>query len=551
VIARGLTLRGVRAAGVAGVLLCAVTAAAAQVRPGGLPGAVPGREGVPEVAAEEGEDALSARFAAQWRAGELAGAEATLLKLLEVARFKGVAWYNLACVRCKRGQTELAEAALRSAVEAGFVDFSRAQRELRGGGDLACLAGGDMAAAIVEGAAELQDAVLKARLAGVRKLSGSDGPQLEARDEARRLVVISGHSERALGEARVEIEGVWALWRAWVTEEDGAGQVGAEGARGARLPEPWVIVWLPKPDVFAAWARREVGPGAGTIGGLYRPLTHELVARDLGPTLRHELWHVLHHRAMSRLGQEHPVWVQEGLCALVEDVAWGEAGKPGGVGEAEEVDAGAVLAARAAAAARPAQNWRSNMARRMLESGNMPRLRELVLMSDRRFMESGSLGRYAVARTLMVYLHSRGELGAFWTALVETFDEDRTGAAALERATGQKLDALDKEFRVWVRGLAVVPEAGQIGASSARLPFDVDERGGEGLTVLELDAAAMLKFGVAPGEVLVAVDGKQVRDAHELVRALSARSAGDEVELTLRRGRGERRVKVMLIRERN
>src|SRR5690606_4633408 len=90
-------------------------------------------------------------------------------------------------------------------------------------------------------------------------------------------------------------------------------------AAGARR-DPWVIVFLPMPRDYARWAMGKFGPGWRQVGGSYSDDEKMLVTQDLGGTLRHEFWHVLHWRDQRRRGQLHPIWIMEGLCSLVEDV---------------------------------------------------------------------------------------------------------------------------------------------------------------------------------------------------------------------------------------
>jgi putative serine protease PepD len=54
------------------------------------------------------------------------------------------------------------------------------------------------------------------------------------------------------------------------------------------------------------------------------------------------------------------------------------------------------------------------------------------------------------------------------------------------------------------------------------------------------------KAGLRPGEVILRFDGRPVTDPDEFVVAVRARSVGQEVELTVRRGKAERTVKMTL-----
>ncbi|NIM60902.1 MAG: hypothetical protein GTO30_04390, partial [Acidobacteria bacterium] len=51
-------------------------------------------------------------------------------------------------------------------------------------------------------------------------------------------------------------------------------------------------------------------------GGIYEHERRRLIARDIGASLRHELTHAYHYADMDRLGQRHPLWVQEGIATL-------------------------------------------------------------------------------------------------------------------------------------------------------------------------------------------------------------------------------------------
>ena len=54
------------------------------------------------------------------------------------------------------------------------------------------------------------------------------------------------------------------------------------------------------------------------VRGNYRHATRELIVTNVGRSLQHELAHAYHHCQMDRIGQEHPIWVQEGLASLFE-----------------------------------------------------------------------------------------------------------------------------------------------------------------------------------------------------------------------------------------
>ncbi len=54
------------------------------------------------------------------------------------------------------------------------------------------------------------------------------------------------------------------------------------------------------------------------------------------------------------------------------------------------------------------------------------------------------------------------------------------------------------------------------------------------------------KAGLRPGDVIIKFDGRPVVGPDEFVVAIRAKSVGDEVQLTIRRGTSERTVKMTL-----
>src|SRR5690606_4580755 len=131
---------------------------------------------------------------------------------------------------------------------------------------------------------------------------------------------------------------------------------------------PWVTVVLPARVDYARWALRRFGEGWERIGGQYSHDNKLLVAMDLGSTLRHEYWHVLHWRDQDRRGQRHPIWIMEGLCSLPEDL------EPTATGDFK-----------------PAPSWRTNMARRLARAGGLMPWEVMFSLDPQRFTRSRPL----------------------------------------------------------------------------------------------------------------------------------------------------------------
>jgi hypothetical protein len=459
----------------------------------------------------------------QWQdayfAGQYDKAAGLLASLAKLEDASPVDVYNLACVLAKLGRHSAAEAALRDAIGRGFGDFDL----LIADPDLKALKDTEVYQAVLQGWVELQDATIEGRLAALQR--DHPGKHRVVKLDDLRIALAAATSQRGVDEAAAELQRASAFWQQWVNPPAIAA---ASPTPGQNRPPAWVLVWLPDGPSFQAWTRQTFGPRAGSVGGLFTAHTATLVARDLGPTLRHEFWHVLHHRDMhrragsaGRASQQHPLWIQEGLCSLIEDLDTTDPDKP-----------------------MPAPSWRTNMARRMLDTRGLMNLADFVAMSDQRFMGSGSLGRYAHARAIFLFLHVRGKLPDFYASYVNSYADDRTGRAALEATLDQPIAQIDKDFRAWLRTL---PTVGEAGFERVTLPFDLGDGAGEGVIVLDMPLEDQLTFGVGPGDLIIAVAGQVVRDRNDLARALQPLKAGQEVVVKIRSRAGERERRYTLL----
>lgn len=488
-----------------------------------------------ESAEREGSRAEKRRLQDEWFAlfekGDLAGAEEKLRRLVEIDRKNFVPWYNLACVLAEQGRAEDAMAMLEESISWGFSDL----RQMESDPHLRSLRGMLRYRAIIEGWDELLEAQVGAKIDGLTEaLAEKGGRYTTQRDEALRLAYLTAFDESALQRTRGEVEKLAAWWEAEVL-----GESPAAGTAGGRR-DPWVIVFLPMPRDYARWALGKFGPGWRQIGGSYSDDEKMLVTQDLGGTLRHEFWHVLHWRDQRRRGQLHPIWIMEGLCSLVEDV--------------EERDGGGM---------RALPSWRTNMAKRRERSGSMMPWEVLFDRNHRRFVTSSPLAHYAEARSIFLYLAERGKLAAWYAAYVAGFNEDPTGAAAMAEVFGKPLKDVEKDFRAWLRALPEIAE--EIPRGGATLPFEVEVaaggggQGGDGVTIVTSPPSPPRPKRVR-GEprppppprlrirdVVTAIDGQPVRDTGELLRVLSKYSVGDEVEVEYRRGKVTGAARVELV----
>ena len=95
-------------------------------------------------------------------------------------------------------------------------------------------------------------------------------------------------------------------------------------------------------------------------------------------------------------------------------------------------------------------NWRLPGLHKALKANKSVAFIDLLGYTASQFYGEERGVNYAAARYLCMYLQENGQLIPFYKHFKATCKDDRTGAAALEKVTGKKLDDLEKEWREWV-----------------------------------------------------------------------------------------------------
>lgn len=478
--------------------------------------------------AEEQAEAIQQRAFAALDRGDHAQAADLLREAIRTDASNFVFYYNLACVLALQHKQAESADMLIDAVEHGFVDY----RQLTTDPQLALTRREPRIAKLLESwptvAQRHRDANLRA---AERMFEDKQARYQSTLEERLRIAVMSAMDAKSTEQARADLAGLFDWGVLHVFPEL------AEKAASDR--DAWCVVILPTPRDFLRWIVSTYGADAvnsfAGIGGSYIHDQKRLVAQDLGATLRHEFFHVLHWRSMSRLGQEHPIWIQEGLCSLVEDYEPGPTGKP------EEL--------------KPVPSWRSNMARRIMTGGKLLPIKQLAALPRERFTGSSPLANYAQARTFFLYLYSAGKLkewyATYTTDLPGGYAADRSGVRAIEVVFGKPIAEVDKAYKTWLRALPDVAEQNKPGA--ATLSVDVEQGDGDGPVIAAIPKDERnrpnpaRRAGLRVGDVITAIDGKPTRDLNELVRLLGEKQAGDEVEVSYRRGKAHATTRVALV----
>ncbi len=412
-----------------------------------------------------------------------------------------VSWYNLACVRVSAGETEAAEAALRSAIGVGFVDFDQMLRDP----DLIALRGSDTVRTVVQGWKRILDIRGDTDLKAAKESLGND--YIHIRDDDLRIHILSSFGPEATAAAHEEIRKA----ARFVNDEL------FDTAAPADRPFPWTLVILPTKQHFRVFI-----PFEG-VGGIYDHDQRRLVSRDLGPSLRHEFVHVLHHRRMMREGQRHAFWVQEGIASLVERL--------------DERPDGSLSTA---------PNWRINIARRLAEPHRLTQWDRFFTLDGTQFVTIRPLAMYSQAYAAALWLYDTGNLRAWMAAYERGFDEEPTGIEAFEIVTGEDAATNQRAWRDWLVRQEFVAERFEDGVPS--LGVDLVESDQEGPRV----AGVFAGRGAGPDslrvrDVILSIDGAPVRTVAEAIQMLDGKAEGSRVEVEIRRGRLELTVPVTIV----
>ena len=186
--------------------------------------------------------------------------------------------------------------------------------------------------------------------------------------------------------------------------------------------DEFVRIVMATPSDFA---RIETRPG---VGGYYDDSARMLLVHRPGAELRHEFVHALHAADQHALGQVHPIWLSEGLATLYENP------------RTENGDKSKLL---------PNDTWRLAEVQSAARRGTLIPLEDLVKMKRVAFTNRADLA-YGEANALLMYLHDRDMLKAFYASYTEHYAEDASGQAAIERITGKELKDLQTEWVAWM-----------------------------------------------------------------------------------------------------
>lgn len=241
--------------------------------------------------------------------------------------------------------------------------------------------------------------------------------------------------------------------------------------------------------------------------GFYSPAGRRLVSIDRGRTLFHEFTHALHHADIAAAKQVHPPWVCEGLATLFEASTITPSGlKPG-------IDA------------------RLPALQRALKANRAIGLEPLLKMGHKAFMQQAELA-YPSARYVMLYLHQRGRLRAWYQRYKAAFRRDPHGIRTFEEALGNRLFLLERDWQKWVLSLRMPANERRLRQGRLGLEVKSTAQGVEVAAVLP-GSAAQRAGRIRVGDLVEEFNGHSVRTPADLVGAIRAARALQTVKVQL------------------
>ena len=395
--------------------------------------------------------------------------------------------YNKACAQALIGERDRAAESLHAAVEAGFTAFGHMRRDP----DLESIRDHPMYIAIDDAAVAIEKLDADRSVNRWKNRFGDDGYRYE-KDEKHRLCYATALDPVSHDEMREMIE----------HQADQLINTLFESG-----PEYYVLVAVPTPE-----HAEELLKGDARVGGVYDHNQRVLVTRNIGGSLRHEFFHLMHYGHMERVNQLHPLWIQEGMASLYEDYDLGADGK---------------IQFRA--------NERHNVVRGLAKAGRLMRWSQLVAIDEKRFMDDATQ-LYPQVRSMFEFLAERGLLESWYKTYVDGYENDNNGVKAFERVFNAPLDDVERQWRVWLVNRPPVDTV--IGPGDAVLGILSRPNGAnDGVIIEEIVPGSSAETGVLKvGDVVVAIDGTATRSLLELQSIIAARAPGDVVVVRARRG---------------
>ena len=400
---------------------------------------------------------------------------------LAIIPTKAVWHYNLACILVARGKSDAAIESLERATECGFTDFTL----LENSADMKPLRDLPKYKQLLARKDEIRHHAAERAMGQLQQQFGKT--YLYEVDEEQKLIYAASADQPTLDAIKK-----WLAGQARTQAED----------LFEHKPDEFIRVVIPSLTDY----RRLVSQRG--VMGIYEDESRTLLAERLGQIMTHEFTHALHAADQRAVGQEHPIWLREGLAAMYE---------------AGEFENGKLI---------PRDNFRLACVQSAARRNALIPLDKMLKLNISDFVKGPNLS-YGQSSSLMLYLYDKQLLRKFYDVYKAAWLTDSTGQIALEEATGMKLPELQKAWTAWMLERKAPPMTSTPGGAYIGCHFAQAVDGLQVAMILPNSAAS--KAGLKTGDVIIGVDDHEVRDYASLSPVLAAHKVGDEVKLKIRR----------------
>lgn len=431
---------------------------------------------------------LTSRGIRQLEAHDFKEARRTLTRALLIDPAEPTDLYNLACLDALTRHPDAAVAELKQAAENGFDDFAHIAVDP----DLVALHDLPEYRSVLANKAKYMHVAAERAVAALRSKWG-DGYLYEI-DDADKFIFATNTDQTTLDSLkRMLVAQARSQWAQLFDHH----------------PEGYTSIVVPSPADY-----NKVRPSPN-VQGFYNPANHTLIASGLGFVTTHEFTHALYFGDLEQLDQNHPTWMVEGMAVLFEQTEYRDG----------------VLT--------PLPNMRFYELRYYLQSGDMIPFPDLMKLDHGDFMDVAGPG-YAESGGIMLYLYDHKLLRQFYDTMKDNYARDKTGKLALEKVTGKKLPALQKDWEAWM--LKQAPPAQDTGPKGAFMGVAFEtmrtQTTNDGVQIREVNAGGPAdRAGLKAGDVVVGLNDAEVHDHEAIIPLLAAHKAGETVNVRVRRGK--------------
>jgi tetratricopeptide (TPR) repeat protein len=423
---------------------------------------------------------------------DIAGAEAKLRDAIAILPNKAVWHFNLACILTGQGAKDAAMDSLQRATECGFTDFTLLENDI----DLKALHDLPRYQELLKHKDEIRHHAAELAVAELQQQFGKG--YLYEIDEKEKLIFATNTDQTTLDALKASLT---------------AQATSQEKELFSSKPDEFIRVVVPSLGDYRKMMRIR------GVAGIYEDQSRTLLAERLGQVMTHEFTHALHAADQRAVGQEHPIWIREGLASMYE---------------AGEFVNGELI---------PHDNYRLAYLQSASRRGALIPFEKLLKLNGQDFLRGPDLC-YGESSSLLLYLYDQKLLRKFYDIYKASYNIDWTGGRALEQTTGTTLPELQKAWTAWM--ITRKSPALLNGPGGPYLGIHFGEAT-DGLKIaVVLPGSPGAKADLKTGDIIVGFDAKEIRDYNSFAPILADHKAGDTIKLKVRRGGDYMEVPVVL-----